>query len=362
MASKDYYEVLGVPKNASPEEIKRAYRKKASEHHPDRGGEEKSFKEINEAYQILSNPQKRQQYDTFGTADFRSAYGQGSPFGGFSAGGGDFSFGRGFDSFGFDFGDLFSDIFGTQEERRFRREKGVDLEMPITVSFEEAVHGTEKVITLEKNDTCPVCKGTGAVAGTKVNVCPTCHGQGEIRETRRTILGAFSSSRPCPKCEGRGKIPESPCRECRGRGQFRMPKTLKVKIPAGIEHGATLRIQHEGEVGYQETNHGDLFLRVSVASNPKFERRGNDIYSAISIPFTTAALGGEIEVETVHGKVKLKIPAGTQSGHTFRIKSKGVPRLGSSGHGDHYATVLVMTPAKLSRRAKELLTELEKEL
>lgn len=363
----DYYQTLGVAQTASPEDIKRAYRKLAHEHHPDKGGgNEEKFKQINEAYQVLSNPEKRKQYDQFGTT-FEQAQRNGGGFGGFSAGGGpagfDFSdFARGFSAFGGDDAfDIFSDIFGSTNDRRSRRTRGVDLEMELNLTFEEAVFGTEKAIQLGKKDTCPRCEGSGAEPGAKVSTCPKCHGTGQIRTSRRTIFGQMQQVATCDRCEGSGKVAETACKECGGSAVLRRTKTLKVKIPAGVADGMRIRVAGEGEVGYKGSNFGDLYIRLHVEPSPQFKREGNNILSEIPISFCQAALGTEVETPTVDGAVRLKIPAGTQSGKVFRLKGRGVPILKRSGRGDHLVTVHVVTPTKLTRKEKELFKKIAEE-
>ncbi len=364
----DYYNTLGLSKNASSEEIKRAYRRLAHEHHPDKNkGDEQKFKEVSEAYQVLSDPQKRQQYDQFGTT-FDQARRHG---GGFSPGGFDFNdfmggfSARGGSAAGFEFEDafdIFSDIFGGSATRtRTRRERGVDLEMEISLEFKEAVFGKELEISLNKKDACQRCKGLGAEPGTKISTCPKCHGNGQIRTSRRTIFGQIASTSTCDECEGTGKVPESVCRDCRGSGTVKRTKKLKVKIPAGIDDGQRIRINNEGEAGYKGSNFGDLYLKIKIKPHPAFKREGEHIFSEIPISFYQAALGTEAEVETVDGKVELKIPGGTQSGKVFRLKSKGVPYMGRSGRGDHLVTVRVITPTKLTKKEKELFKKLAEE-
>ncbi len=367
--AKNYYEILGVPKSASADEIKRAYRKLATEHHPDRGGSGERFKEINEAYQVLSDQTKRSQYDQFGQT-FEQAQRQGGFSGGYGAGpngnpfdGFDFSQGFDFGNAGveFDLGDIFGGIFGGAAAGQSRRNRGVDLEMPITISFEEAAFGVEKEIRLEKTNACPKCNGSGAEPGSKIVTCPKCHGQGQIKSTRRTILGTIASSVPCDQCNGQGKIPEKPCTECKGSGVKRGEKTLKISIPAGIDNHQRIRVKGEGEAGYRGSENGDLYLLVHVQPSKEFVREGFNLYKEAHITFPQAALGTSIETKTLEGNVKIKIPAGTQSGKVFRIAGKGIQHLNRSGKGDLFVTVKVHVPEKLSRKQKELLKQLEEE-
>lgn len=358
----DYYETLGVNKGAAPEEIKRAYRKLAQEHHPDKGGgDDKRFREVNEAYQVLSDPEKRRQYDQFGRTFEAGA-------GGFGAGGDPFAdFARGFGGFGasnaggaWDFGDIFGDIFGFGRQEQGNR-RGVDLEMNLELTFLEAVFGTEKDIQLQKRDLCPRCDGSGGMPGSKLKICPKCHGQGNIRKIQRTILGNISTSHTCDNCSGRGKTPERPCDVCLGRGISQQVKTLKVIVPPGIDDGQRIRLSGQGEVGYTGSQPGDLFIRVRVKPHNILRRDGFNILSEAGLSFYQAALGSRIEVETVDGAVELKIPAGTQSGKIFRLRARGVPELSTSRRGDHLVTVRVVTPTKLSKKEKELLQKLAEE-
>jgi molecular chaperone DnaJ len=364
--AKDYYDILGISKSASADEVKRAFRKKAHEHHPDKGnGNADKFKEVNEAYQVLSDSQKRQQYDQYGQT-FDQAQrngggfnhqGQGNPFGGFDFGGG---FGQG--GVEFDLGDIFGDMFGGRQQRNERRNRGIDLEMGITINFEEAVFGVEKNITLEKQDQCKTCKGSGAAEGAKIVTCPKCHGQGQIRTTRRTIFGNIASSAPCDRCNGMGKIPETSCKTCGGSGILRQEKTISVKIPAGIDDGQRIRIQGEGEAGYRGSTAGDLFLVVKVLQHKDFTRDGVTLNKELPISFTQASLGAKIIVKTLDGDIELKIPAGTQAGTQFKVKSKGVPHLNNPSHrGDIIITARVVVPKKLSKKERELLKELAAE-
>ncbi len=351
----DYYSTLGVSKTASPDEIKRAYRKLAHEHQPDKNnGNETKYKEINEANQVLSDSNKRSQYDRFGSAGPGMG---GSAYGGFNAQ--DFS---GFNVEFEDAFDIFSDIFGGGGNRRGARvERGIDLEMEFDLSFEEAIFGAEKEFQLEKKDACERCNGSTAEPGSKINTCPRCHGQGQIKTQRRTIFGVIQSAANCDRCDGSGKVPEHACKECKGTGSKRRTKTLKVKIPAGVENGQRIRITGEGEVGYRGSNFGDLYLRIHVDKHSNFKRESENIYSEMPISFYQAALGTVIETPTVHGNVNLKIPAGTQSGKVFRIKDKGSHKLNSSSLGDHFVTVHVLTPTKLSKKEKEMFKKLAEE-
>lgn len=360
--AKDFYDILGVSKSASADEIKRAYRKKAHEFHPDKGsGNEAKFKEVNEAYQVLSDEGKRKQYDRFG-----ENYQQAGGFGGGAGGYGGNPFGGGFDFSGFggqggmefDLGDIFSDIFGGREQRQSRRSRGVDLEMPMTISFEDSIHGVTKTINLEKQDKCHVCQGSGAAPGAKIVTCQKCHGQGQIITTRKTIFGNMQSAATCDKCEGEGKIPETPCSVCSGSGVLRRPKTLEVKIPAGIDNGQRVRMQGEGEVGYKGSNPGDLYITIRVTPSKEFRRDGYNLYKEVPVSFVQAALGSKVEVAAVDGTIEVKIPSGTQPGTVLKISGKGVPVVNSGKQGDLLLTVRVIVPSKLSKKEKELLEQL----
>ncbi len=366
MANKDYYEILGVSKTSSQDEIKKAYRKLAHKHHPDKGGsDQEKFKEINEAYQVLSNAEKRGQYDQYGQT-FEDAQRNGGGFGGFGGQGGGNPFGGGFDFSGFgggdgvefDLGDIFGDLFGGQKSRQARRERGIDLEMPMTISFEEAVFGVEKSITLEKKDACKVCEGSGAKPGTKVVTCSVCHGQGQIRTTRRTVFGNVASSTTCEKCDGSGQVPEDPCDNCNGGGILRQEKTIEVKIPAGIDNGQRVAIRGEGELGYRGSKPGDLYLAIRVKPHKEFKRQGVDLFKDLPVSFTQAALGTKIKMETLDGDIEIKIPSGTQPGKVLRVNGKGVPMINSTRRGDLFITVRVVIPNKLSKQETDLIKKL----
>ncbi len=361
--AKNFYDILGVSKSASADEIKKAYRKLAHQHHPDKNkGDEAKFKEVNEAYQVLSNAEKRQQYDQYGQT-FDQAQRNGQGFGGFGGGGGN-PF-EGFQGFGgnggqveWDLGDIFGDLFGMRQQRQARRTRGVDLEMQLNLTFEEAVFGVEKSITLEKKDKCPTCKGNGAEPGTKIETCPKCHGQGHIRTTRQTIFGNIQSNVTCDRCDGDGKIPVSPCHTCKGSGVLKQEKTLQVKIPAGIDNGQRIRIAGEGEVGYRDSQAGDLYLVMKVAPHKEFKRDGYNLYKDVPISFAQAALGAKIRIATLDGEIELKIPAGTQSGKVFRVNGKGVPHVNSGKRGDLFVTVRVIVPNKLNKKEADLIKKL----
>lgn len=365
--ANNYYETLGVEKNASADEIKKAYRKLAHKYHPDKGvGNESKFKEVNEAYQVLSDNEKKSQYDQYGqTFEDAQRNGQGHPGGGFGGAGGPFGAG-GFDFSGFggqggvefDLGDIFGDLFGGQRQRQERRTRGIDLEMPLTITFEEAVFGVKRSITLEKKDACKTCEGSGAKPGTKVVTCSVCHGQGQIRTQRRTVFGNVASSSICEKCEGSGQVPEDPCSTCKGTGIMRQQKTIEVQIPAGIDDGQRVRVTGEGELGYRGSKPGDLYLSIRVKQHKEFKRQNTDLFKDLPISFTQAALGTKIEVETLDGKIELKIPAGTQAGKILRVGGKGVPIINSTKRGDLFITVRVIIPHKLSKEENELLKKL----
>ncbi len=351
---RDYYEVLGVARNASKQEIKSAYRKKAVAHHPDRNKGDKEaeekFKEAAEAYSVLSDDDKRAHYDRFGHAAT-----QGNGAGGFG----------GFDpeTFG-DFSDIlgdffgFGDIFGGGRSRRSRASRGNDLRYDLTVEFEEAVFGFSPKIKVKKAETCSDCNGTGADPAHGAETCSACGGQGQVRFQQ----GFFTVSRACGTCQGTGKIIKVPCNTCRGTGRVQKEKVLEIKIPAGVETGNKLRVTGEGEPGSNGGPPGDLYVFISVKEHPFFTRRGETIYCRIPVTIAQASLGATVKVPTIKGEEKLRIPAGTQSGTVFRIKGHGAVSINGRNKGDQHVTVVVKTPVKLTERQKELLEELDKEL
>ena len=354
MPDKDYYKLLGVEKNASPEELKKAFRVLAHKYHPDKpGGDAEKFKEINQAYQVLSDADKRAKYDQFGSAAFDGSSGfnpgqQG--FGGFGGGFSNTDFG--------DLGDIFGDMFGFGggRGRSARAPQGRNIEVDASLSFKEAVFGVDKDIQLTKPSACERCGGNGAEPGSSMKKCGTCKGEGSQIAYQQTILGRIQTRQTCSTCHGSGEIPERVCTTCHGGGIQNKPVTLAVHIPAGIDDGDAIRLRGQGEAVKGGTT-GDLFVRVHVKDDAKFVREGETILSDTEIGFTQAALGDTIDIETVDGPVSLKIPAGTQSESQFRLRNKGVPHRG--GRGDHLVTVHVVTPKKLNREQKKLLEELD---
>ncbi|HRD34663.1 MAG TPA: molecular chaperone DnaJ [Rhodocyclaceae bacterium] len=348
MSKRDYYEVLGVNRDASPEDIKKAYRKLAMKHHPDRNPDNKAaeekFKELSEAYEMLSDPEKKSAYDRFGHAGVDPSMG--------GARGGQ----QGFDGFADAFSDIFGDIFGGgQRGGRSNVYRGADLRYNLEISLEEAARGAEKTIRIPTVEECGSCHGSGAKPGTQPQTCPTCNGAGQVRVQQ----GFFSIQQTCPKCHGTGRFIPDPCTTCRGAGRVKGHKTLEVKIPAGIDEGMRLRHAGHGEPGVNGGPSGDLYVEIHIRQHPVFQRDGDDLHCEMPISFTTAALGGEIEIPTLEGMARLKIPAETQSGRAFRLRGKGIRNVRSHAQGDLMCHVVVETPVKLTERQKELLREFE---
>lgn len=361
MAKRDYYEVLGIGKTANADEIKKAFRKKAVEFHPDRGGDEAKFKEVNEAYEILKDSAKRQRYDQFGHAGVggNGAGAGGNPFAGYGGGQGQ--------DMHFDFGDLglgdiFSSFFGGGAPGGGRaggqqRRRGQDINTAIEITFEQAVFGTEVEIRYGSQTECSHCKGSTVEPGHEMINCPDCKGSGQVTQVTRTIFGNIQQATICPKCQGAGKIPEKVCTVCKGTGTEFKDRDLKIKVPAGIDDGTTIRLREQGNaIGRGQT--GDLYVDVRVRSHKKFTREGDLILSEEVINMVEAALGTEVDIETVDGPVRMKIPAGTQSGSDFKLSGHGVPHLRGTARGAHIVTVIVETPTKLSKAQKELLEQL----
>jgi molecular chaperone DnaJ len=342
MAKRDYYEVLGVNRDASEDEIKKAYRKLAMQHHPDRNPDnpkaEEKFKEAKEAYEVLSSEDKRAAYDRFGHQGVEAGAGMGAGAGGFADA----------------FGDIFSEIFGGGRARS-NVYRGADLRYNLEISLEDAARGAETKIRIPTLDACETCHGSGAKPGTEPIACPTCHGQGQVRIQQ----GFFSLQQTCPRCSGTGKVVRDPCTSCSGAGRVKRQKTLSVKIPEGVDEGDRIRLSGEGEAGVNGGPPGDLYVVIRLKPHPVFQRDGNDLHCEMPVSFTTAALGGEIEIPTLDGSARIKIPAETQSGKAFRLRGKGIKGVRSAERGDLYCHVVVETPVNLTARQRELLREFD---
>jgi molecular chaperone DnaJ len=356
MSKRDYYEVLGVEKGATEREIKKAYKRLAMKYHPDRTEGDKDlevkFKEVKEAYEILSDAGNRQKYDQYGHAAFENGHGQGGGHGGFGGGSADF---------GDVFGDVFGDIFGGGGRRGGggqRQQRGSDLRYNLEMSLEDAVRGKELEIKVPTWVSCEPCKGSGANKGSKPKTCSTCHGQGQVQMRQ----GFFAVQQTCPTCKGQGQIISDPCKSCHGQGRVEKTKTLSVKIPAGVDTGDRIRLAGEGEAGLNGAGTGDLFVQVHVKDHKIFQRDGTHLYCDVPIGFTTAALGGEIEVPTLGGRAKLKVPAETQSGRTFRLRGKGVKSVRGGATGDLLCKVIIETPVNLNDKQKDLLKQFEESM
>ncbi len=346
-AKRDYYEILGVQRNAAEEEIKKAFRRLARQYHPDvnkEKGAEARFKEINEAYEVLGDPQKRRAYDRFGHAGVTGA----------GAGAG----AAGFETFGFGLNDIFEQIFaGAAAGTRRGAQRGADLRYDLTISFEEAVRGCQKEIEIPRWESCPTCRGNGAQPGTSTTRCTACQGTGEIRRVQQSIFGQFVNVMVCDRCRGEGRVITTPCERCHGQGRVRTIKKVLVNIPAGVDDGINVRVTGEGEAPARGGAPGNLFVALSVKPHEYFKRQGTDIIYELPVSFAEAALGAEVEVPTLDGKETLKIPSGTQSGRTFRVKSKGVPVVHGSTRGDELVVVKVIIPQTITQRQRELLRE-----
>ena len=358
MSKRDYYEVLGINKDASADEIKKAFRRAAIQYHPDKeSGDEAKFKEVNEAYEVLKDPSKRQRYDQFGHAGVGGAAGGGNPFEGFGGAGGQ--------NVHFDFGDLgLGDIFesffggGQGQHARGKQARGRDVEAKVDITFEEAVFGTETKLHLHIDDTCEHCSGTTVEPGHELKECATCGGAGQVVQQMRTIFGNIQQAAPCPTCKGAGKVPEKACSVCHGKGTKRKNQEVSLKIPAGIDDGATIRLREHGEA-IANGPKGDLYVNIRVKPHKKFTREGDLILSEEHVGMVDAALGTEIDIETVDGPVRMKVPAGTQSGTDFKLTNHGVHHLRGTTRGAHIVTIIVDTPTKLTKKQKELLEEFQ---
>lgn len=357
MSKRDYYEVLGVSKSASDDELKKAFRKAAVKYHPDKeGGDETKFKEVNEAYEVLKDKQKRQRYDQFGHAGVGGSsgggYGGGNPFEGFGGGQGGFEFNFGDGGLG----DIFGQFFGGGTQGQRGPVRGRDVETQIQLTFEEAVFGVERELSFDMDDECSHCHGTTVEPGHELKTCPTCKGAGQQTRVMNTMFGPIQQAVTCEECRGRGKVPEKVCTVCHGKGTERRKQEVKLKVPAGIDDGATIRLKGHGEATIDGPK-GDLYVHIRVKAHKKFTREGDLILSDEHVSMVDAALGTEIDVATVDGKVRMKIPAGTQSGTDFKLTSHGVPHLRSERRGAHIVSIIVDTPTKLSKKQKELLEQ-----
>jgi molecular chaperone DnaJ len=353
--ARDYYDILGVNKGASDDDIKKAFRKLAHQYHPDKpGGNAEKFKEINTAYQVVGDAEKRKKYDQFGPQFEQMNQG--------GAGGFDFG-GQGFGGFGqgginVDLGDIFGEMFGSGGARGRREQaRGRNIEMDVSLSFLEAVFGADKEVKVYRAITCDDCHGSGAEKGSKLVDCIQCSGTGQIRKIQQTILGSFATAATCPRCNGEGSSPEKECKKCHGTGVTKGERSFSVKIPAGINNGEILRMTGEGEAAPRGGVAGDLYLTMRVKADPRFERDGFDVRSAIEVGVSRAALGGTEEIQTVDGPVDFEIPPGTQPGTVFRLKARGIPFLKRSGRGDHFVTVKVRIPKKLSKEQRRAFEE-----
>ncbi len=352
MSKRDYYEVLGVSKNASADELKKAFRRAAVEHHPDKGGDEAKFKEINEAYDVLKDSAKRQRYDQFGHAGVGGAAGGGNPFEGFNGQG---------QNINFDFGDLglgdiFGSFFGGGQGQQRHQNRGNDVETQVEISFEKAVFGTEVDLNLNLEDSCEHCKGTTVEPGHELKTCDTCKGSGQTVRVMQTMFGNIQQATVCNTCHGRGKVPEKVCSVCNGKGTQRKKQQITLKIPAGVDDGAVIRLRDHGQA-IANGPKGNLYVHIRVQSHKHFTREGDLILSEEFVGMVDAALGTEIEVATVDGPIKMKVPAGTQSGTDFKLSNHGVPHLRKDTRGAHIVTIVVQTPTKLSKHQQELLQQ-----
>ena len=346
MSNKDYYQILGISKDASVDEIKKAFRRQAVKHHPDQGGDEAKFKEVNEAYEVLSNPEKRQRYDQFGAAGVGGS-------GGFNrAEGFNFDFGEG------GLGDIFSSFFGSAFARNRGPQTGRDVELMLDLEFGEAIFGIEKEVTLILDDVCLQCQGERAQPGSKVKDCATCDGAGQYVKVMKTVFGNHRQQTTCPACHGAGSEIKEPCTACRGRGVSQQKKTINLAIPAGIDDGATIRLRNQGEKNRRGMS-GDLYVVVQVKPHKHFTREGDLILSEEVIDIAQAALGDNIKIATIDSEVRMRIPPGTQSGTDFRLNKKGVPHIKGSGRGAHIVRIIVQTPTKLNSQQKKILKEFQ---
>lgn len=365
--TKDFYKVLGVARNATKDDIKKAYRKLAHEFHPDKGGNESKFKEINEAYQVLGDEKKRAQYDQYGTV-FEAGRGPGA--GGFEWGSGGFGFnsaGGGGEGFGeFDFGDVFEDVFsgfgfGGSSQAQRRSKRGRDIQIELEIPFEEMIFGGRHTIEINKIAGCERCQGGGSEPGTKLQKCGSCQGRGRVERIQRTFLGSFSQVTVCPTCQGRGEMPETPCKECGGKGAVKRNESIEIFVPKGVEDGEMLKVSGKGEASAHAGVPGDLYAKIRITPDKVFRRQGNDLVMLLPIKFTQAALGSSVEVKTPDSAITLKIPEGTESGDILKVRGKGVPSPKGYGRGDLLVEVKVLIPRHLSKKVREQIEKLKEE-
>jgi molecular chaperone DnaJ len=363
----DYYEILGITKSASQDEIKKAFHKLAHKYHPDKGGDEKKFKEINEAYQVLSDQQKRAQYDQFGRVFEQGQPGGGNPFEGQ---GFNWSWGnrpQGEDGAEFDFeniGDIFEEFFGGQSRRQNKKDskRGKDIQVDIEISLERTLKDSIEKVTISKQVTCHRCAGNGAEPGTKIKECAVCGGKGQVHQVKKTVFGSYTTLATCPECKGEGTIPEKPCNVCKGEGRTKGTETIEINIPAGIDTNQVIRVDGMGEAGRKGAKAGNLFARIYIKKHPIFERKGDDLFASTEIAFSQAVMGDEIEMTALEGtNLLVQVPQGTESGKILRISGKGIPHYGSSGRGNMYIELKIKTPKKITKEQKKLLDELKKE-
>ncbi len=349
MTKQDYYEVLGVDRNATQSQIKAAYRKLAFQYHPDHNsddGSEEKFKEVNEAYEVLSDPEKRETYDHFGHS-------------------GEGYFGRGFEGFGFDgVGSIFDAFFGgrTTTSTRQAPERGADLHSNLAITLEEAAFGIEQELNISRIEHCSLCHGAGSRPGSQPAQCTECNGSGQVRRVQQSIFGRFTNITACPRCRGEGRIITDPCPQCRGTGKERFQRNISVKIPAGVDDGSRIRLSGEGDVGARGGTSGNLYISLSVKEHEHFVREDDDIIYELPVNFAEAALGTEVEVPTLHGDVKLKVPAGSQTGYVFQLRNKGIPHLRGRGQGNQFVVLKVVTPESLTKKQRQLFEELAEDL
>ncbi|MCC6290928.1 molecular chaperone DnaJ [Candidatus Nomurabacteria bacterium] len=355
--AKDYYNILGVQRGASKEEIKKAFHKLAHKYHPDKkGGDEEKFKEASEAYQTLSDEQKRRQYDAYGTTGAQGGFGGGTEGFGFDFS--NFTGANGAD-FQFDLGDIFGDFFGGQGNRGVQKKRGRDISVDIQISFPESVFGTERNVLLTKVGVCEICSGSGAAPGSSQKSCAKCGGKGKLHETRRSLIGTFTTARECEQCGGLGQVPEKPCSTCSGRGTLKKTEEIKIVIPSGIENGEMIRLAAKGEAIARGVA-GDLYVRVHVEKHPTFKRDGQNLMMDLSVKLSDALLGHEYSITALDGEIKVRVPAGVAFGEIIRVPGKGVPNTGGR-RGDLLVRVVIKTPVKLSKKARTLIEELREE-